>query len=39
MSVGRYEDEFRKVDGQWLISRREIVMDMGNQDLARQIGL
>jgi ketosteroid isomerase-like protein len=39
MSVGRYEDNFEKVDGQWLISRREIVMDMGNQDLARQIGL
>jgi hypothetical protein len=39
MSLGRYEDEFRKVDGQWLISRREIVMDMGNQALARQIGL
>jgi ketosteroid isomerase-like protein len=39
MSVGRYEDEFKKVDGRWLISHREIVMDMGNQDLARQIGL
>lgn len=37
LSVGRYEDEFRKVDGQWLIARREIVMDMGNDALAAQV--
>lgn len=37
LSVGRYEDEFRKVDGKWLIARREIVMDMGNDALAAQV--
>jgi hypothetical protein len=37
MSVGRYEDEFAKVNGQWLISRRLIAMDMGNQELAKVI--
>ena len=37
MSVGRYEDKFEKVDGQWLISQRVIAMDMGNQELAKVI--
>lgn len=37
LSIGRYEDEFRKVDGKWLISRREIAMDWGNDELAAQV--
>jgi hypothetical protein len=37
LSVGRYEDQFRRVDGRWLIARREIVMDMGNNALAAQV--
>lgn len=39
LSLGRYEDEYRKVDGEWLIARREIVMDMGNSELAEATGL
>jgi hypothetical protein len=39
MSLGRYEDEYRKVDGEWLISKREIVMDMGNSELVSATGL
>lgn len=37
LSVGRYEDQYRRVDGRWLIARREIVMDMGNDALAAQV--
>lgn len=37
LSIGRYEDEFRKVDGKWYISRREIAMDWGNNELAAQV--
>src|SRR5690554_5310755 len=39
LSLGRYEDEYRKVDGEWLIARREIIMDMGNSELAEATGL
>lgn len=39
LSLGRYEDEYRKVDGEWLIARREIVMDMGNSELGAATGL
>jgi hypothetical protein len=39
LSLGQYEDEYRKVDGQWLISKREIVMDMGNSELGAATGL
>lgn len=39
LSVGRYEDEYRKVDGAWLIAKRTIVMDMGNSELAKATGL
>ncbi len=39
LSLGRYEDEYRKVDGEWLIAKREIVMDMGNSELAEATGL
>ena len=39
LSIGRYEDEYRKVDGNWLIARRDNATDMGNQGLAKAIGL
>jgi hypothetical protein len=39
LSLGRYEDEYRKVDGEWLIAKREIVMDMGNSALGEATGL
>lgn len=39
LSLGRYEDEYRKVDGEWLIARRDIVMDMGNSALGEATGL
>jgi hypothetical protein len=39
LSLGRYEDEYRKVDGQWLIAKREIVLDMGNSELGQATGL
>jgi len=39
LSLGRYEDEYRKVDGEWLIAKREIVMDMGNAELGAATGL
>lgn len=37
MSVGRYEDRYRKVNGKWLIARREIISDMNNSALAKQV--
>ena len=37
LSVGRYEDQYQRIDGRWLIARREIVMDMGNDALAAQV--
>jgi len=39
LSVGRYEDEYRKVAGTWLIAKRTIVMDMGNSELGKATGL
>lgn len=39
LSVGRYEDEYRKVAGTWLIAKRTIVMDMGNSELVKATGL
>ncbi|HTR00604.1 MAG TPA: nuclear transport factor 2 family protein [Candidatus Acidoferrum sp.] len=38
-NVGRYEDQYRKVNGQWLIARREIFSDMNNDALGRELGL
>jgi hypothetical protein len=38
LSVGRYEDEFSKQNGQWRIARRKIIMDFGNTDLAKKLG-
>ncbi|HTR01185.1 MAG TPA: nuclear transport factor 2 family protein [Candidatus Acidoferrum sp.] len=37
LSIGRYEDSYRKVNGKWLIARREIVSDWGNDALVKQI--
>ncbi len=39
LSLGRYEDEYRKVAGVWLIAKRTIVMDMGNSELVKATGL
>lgn len=39
LSLGTYEDEYRKVDGEWLISKRDIVMGMGNSELGAATGL
>jgi hypothetical protein len=39
LSLGRYEDEYRKVDDEWLIAKREIVMVMGNSELGAATGL
>lgn len=39
MSVGRYEDQYVKTKGEWLIARREIFMDMGNTELGKEIGV
>ena len=39
LSVGRYEDQYRKVAGEWLIAKRQIVMDMGNSELGKATGL
>ena len=38
LSVGRYEDHFRKQNGQWRIFQRRIIMDFGNSDLAKKLG-
>ena len=38
LSVGRYEDEYVKRGGRWLILRRVIVLDWGNQELGARMG-
>jgi len=38
LSFGRYFDTYVKQDGKWLIARREIVLDFGNEDLAVRFG-
>jgi hypothetical protein len=38
LSVGRYEDEFVKRDGRWLIARRMIILDWGDQELGVRMG-
>jgi hypothetical protein len=37
LSMGRYEDRYRKVNGKWLIARREIYSDMNNSELTKQV--
>jgi hypothetical protein len=39
LGFARYVDEYRKVDRQWLIARREIIMDMSNAALMQSLGL
>jgi len=39
LGFARYVDEYRKIDGQWLIARREIIMDMSNDELMKSLGL
>lgn len=39
LSLGTYEDEYRKVEGEWLIAKRDIVMGMGNSELGAATGL
>lgn len=38
LSFGRYFDTYAKNDGKWLITRREIVLDFGNENLAIRFG-
>ena len=38
LSVGRYEDEYSRQGGQWRIARRRILLDIGDQKLAKQFG-
>lgn len=38
LSIGRYEDEYLRQGGKWRISRRRILMDLGDQKLAKQLG-
>lgn len=39
MSVGRYEDEFVKRDGRWLIAKRKIILDWGDRELGIRVGV
>ena len=38
LSIGRYEDEYVRQDGRWRISKRRILLDLGDQKLAKQLG-
>lgn len=38
LSIGRYEDEYVRQGGQWRISKRRIMIDLGDQKLAKQFG-
>lgn len=38
LSVGRYEDQYVRQGGFWRISRRRILLDLGDQKLAKQLG-
>ena len=39
LSVGTYQDEFRKVDGKWLIAKREYFSSQSNEALGAKLGL
>lgn len=39
LGFARYVDEYRKVDGLWLIARRQIIMEMSNDELMQSLGL
>lgn len=38
LGISRYTDRYMKQDGQWRIQRREITIEQGNDELARQLG-
>lgn len=38
LSISRYLDKYVKAGGQWKISRREIILESGNQALGRKYG-
>lgn len=38
LSFGRYEDRYRKENGEWRIAHREIKLDFGNQELGKKLG-
>lgn len=38
LSIGRYEDEYVRRGGVWLIAKRRILLDMGDQKLGKQLG-
>jgi len=38
LSIGRYEDEYVRRGGRWQISKRRILLDLGDQKLAKQFG-
>lgn len=39
LAQGRYEDQYRKEDGEWKIARRETFLDMTNVSLAKEVGV
>jgi hypothetical protein len=39
LAMGRYEDNYVKKNGKWLIARRTLIADWGNDDLAKAIGV
>jgi hypothetical protein len=38
LSTGRYEDEYVRRGGAWRIARRRIFLDIGDQQLGKQLG-
>ena len=38
LSVSRYSDQYTKRAGRWRIQRREIALEFGNAELARELG-
>lgn len=38
LSFNRYSDKYRRVNGEWKISRREIVRGFGNPELGKKLG-
>lgn len=38
LSISRYLDSYTKKDGRWRIQRREIKLEFGNSELARELG-
>ena len=39
LAQGRYEDTYRKEDGEWKIAHRSTFMDMADMALAREVGV